>query len=83
MSHGSAYWRYPYTYGYHYGPWGAWYPYHYYGSETYDVTREESDWAWDLDGSKQRVYRYGPQDNRVGGTYVMPDSATDRRGNRP
>ena len=70
---GSAYWRYPYTYG-HYGPWGAWYPYGYHRSETYDVTRRENDWEWNLDGTKRRVYRYGPQHNTVGGTYVMPES---------
>lgn len=74
---GYAYWRYPYTYGY-YGPWSGWYPYATSYSETFDVTRRETDWEWGLDGSKRRVYRYGPQDNTVGGTYVMPES--DRPG---
>jgi hypothetical protein len=31
------------------------------------------DWEWSLDGSKRRVYRYGPR-NVVGGQYVMPES---------
>ena len=71
----SVYWRYPYTYG-HYGPWGAYWPYYYpyHHSETYEIDRRETDWAWDLDGSKRRVYNYGPQDNYVGGRYVMPKS---------
>jgi hypothetical protein len=68
-----AYWRYPQTYGYH-GPRGGYYPYNYSRSETYDVTRRESDWEWNLDGTKRRVYRYGPEHNTVGGTYVMPES---------
>ena len=70
---GHAYWRYPYTYGY-YGPWGAYNPYYYSHSETYDVTRRASDWEWNLDGSKRRVYRYGPEHNVVGGEYVLPAS---------
>jgi hypothetical protein len=75
-----AYWRYPYTYG-HYGPWGAYYPYDHYSSETYDVTRRESDWQWDLDGSKRKVYRYGPEHNVVGGQYVPPVSEKPGTGN--
>ncbi|MBT8040489.1 MAG: hypothetical protein KJO70_10710 [Gammaproteobacteria bacterium] len=70
---GYAYWRYPWTYGHH-GPWGTYYPYNYHSSETYDVTRRESDWQWDLDGGKRKVYRYGPQHNVVGGDYVLPSS---------
>lgn len=77
----SAYWRYPHTYGY-YGPWGYYYPYYYHSSETYDVTRRESDWEWHLDGNKQRVYRYGPQHNYVGGTYVMPAGDVNESGGR-
>jgi len=77
----SAYWRYPYAYGY----WGPHGPYGYYGwpsaapyhgyshSETYKVDSTEKDWEWELDGSKRRVYRYGPR-NVVGGRYVMPES---------
>lgn len=74
---GSAYWRYPYTYGY-YGPWGSYYPYYYHSSETYDVTRREKDYEWNLDGSKRAVYSYGPQDNYVGGKYYMPESNTHK-----
>jgi len=77
----SAYWRYPYAYGY----WGPHGPYGYYGwpygapyqgyshSETYRLNTLEKDWEWELDGSKRRVYRYGPR-NVVGGQYVMPES---------
>ena len=34
------------------------------------------------DGSKRRVYRYGPQDNYVGGRYVMPESDIRESGGR-
>ena len=72
-----AYWRYPYTYGYRpWGPYGyGWgYPYYRYNySETFNVNRREKDWEWNLDGSKRRVYNYGPQ-NYIGGTYRMPGS---------
>jgi len=75
----AAYWRYPYAYGYPGPYWGAggaygtaW-PYAYSRSATYDVDSRDTDWEWGLDGSKRRVYRYGPR-NVVGGTYVMPDS---------
>ena len=75
---GSAYWRYPYTYG-GFGHWGGYYPYYYHSSETIDVTRpEEKDWIWDLDGSKKRVYSYGPNNNSVGGRYYMPKSLNDK-----
>jgi hypothetical protein len=71
----SAYWRYPYAYGY----WG---PTAYYSrSETYTVNRREQDWEWELDGTKRRVYRYGPR-NVVGGEYVMPESDAYKRDNR-
>ena len=72
----SVYWRYPYTYGY-YGGWGYspyYYPYHYNHSETYEIDHTETDWEWGLDGSKRKVYMYGPQHNYVGGAYVMPES---------
>jgi hypothetical protein len=78
--HGSAYWRYPYTYGrygWHGGYYGAsgpyWPHYNYHYSETVTVDRTETDWQWDLDGNKRRVYNYGPQ-NYVGGEYVRPKS---------
>lgn len=78
--HGSAYWRYPHTYGRYgwhggyYGAWGPYWPhYHYQYSETVTVDRTETDWVWDLDGNKRKVYNYGPQ-NYVGGRYVMPKS---------
>jgi hypothetical protein len=78
----SAYWRYPHTYGY-YGPWGAYWPYnyHYNYSETFEVNRAEKDWQWNLDGSKRRVYNYGPQ-NYVGGKYVMPKSNIHKAGGK-
>ncbi len=68
-----AYWRYPHAYGY-WGPYGAYgWPYGYSHSETYSLKSRDTDWEWSLDGSKRRVYRYGPR-NVVGGTYVMPES---------
>lgn len=78
--HGSAYWRYPYTYGRYgwyggyYGAWGPYYPhYNYHYTETIRIDRTETDWEWDLDGNKRKVYNYGPQ-NYVGGKYVKPKS---------
>ena len=72
-----AYWRYPHTYGYRgfWGPYGyGWgYPYYYNRSKTYEINQAEQDWEWSLDGSKRRVYNYGPK-NVVGGTYRMPKS---------
>jgi hypothetical protein len=72
-----AYWRYPHTYGYggYRGPYGyGWgYPHYYNRSETYEINQVEQDWEWSLDGSKRRVYNYGPK-NYVGGTYRMPTS---------
>lgn len=76
----SVYWRYPYTYG-HYGPWGSYYPYYYSHSETYDVTRKEKDWQWDMEDGKRRVYNYGAQ-NYVGGKYVMPESENHKPGGK-
>jgi len=70
----SAYWRYPHTYGYGYGGWGPYSAYGYSHSETYRVNRQETDWEWDLDGSKRRVYNYGPRNYIGSGEYVMPDS---------
>jgi hypothetical protein len=69
-----VYWHYPHAYGY-WGPYGG-YGWPYYGysqSETYKVNTRETDWEWELDGSKRRVYRYGPR-NVVGGQYTMPES---------
>jgi hypothetical protein len=66
----SAYWRYPHAYGY-WGPYG--WPSGYIHSETYEVNLSAKDWEWGLDGSKRRVYRYGPR-NVVGSEYVMPES---------
>jgi hypothetical protein len=69
----SVYWRYPYAYGY-WGPyWGHGWAYPSSRSETFDLKSRDEDWEWSLDGSKRRVYRYGPR-NVVGGTYVMPES---------
>lgn len=69
----SVYWRYPHTYGYG-RYWGGYYPYGYSHSETYRVNTEEKDWEWNLDGSKRRVYNYGPRNYIGSGEYVMPDS---------
>jgi len=68
----SAYWRYPYTYGY--GAWGPYYPYHYNRSETFGVNTRETDWEWDLNGNKRRVYNYGPRNYIGSGEYKMPES---------
>jgi hypothetical protein len=70
----SAYWRYPSAYGY-WGPYGGYgWPYSGYShSETYKLNTRETDWEWELDGTKRRVYRYGPR-NVVGGQYTMPES---------
>jgi hypothetical protein len=76
----SVYWRYPYSYG-HYGPWGAYWPYHHRYSETREFDRTETDWEWSLDGGKRRVYTYGPT-NYVGGTYVKPASNIHQAGGR-
>ena len=78
----SAYWRYPYAYG----AWGA---HGYYGlpysgyshSETYRVNTREADWEWELDGTKRRVYRYGPR-NVVGEEYIMPENDGHKGGGR-
>ena len=56
----SVYWRYPYAYGYSH-------------SATYALDTREQDWEWSLDGTKRRIYRYGPR-NVIGGEYVMPES---------
>lgn len=71
----SAYWRYPSTYGY--GRWGHYPGYGYHGyshSETYRVNLEDTDWEWNLDGSKRRVYKYGPRNTIGSGEYRMPES---------
>jgi hypothetical protein len=75
----SAYWRYPYAYGY-WGPYGP-YGYGHSHTETYRVNTRETDWEWELDGTKRRVYRYGPR-NVVGGQYVMPASDNFKGGAR-
>jgi hypothetical protein len=67
-----AYWRYPSTYGY--SRWGPYSAYGYSHSETYKVNTAEKDWEWNLDGSKRRVYDYGPRNYIGSGEYVMPDS---------
>jgi hypothetical protein len=69
----SVYWRYPHTYG-HGRYWGGYYPYGYSHTETYRVNTEEKDWEWNLDGSKRRVYNYGPRNTIGSGEYVMPGS---------
>jgi len=70
----SVYWRYPHAYGY-WGPYAGYgWPYGGYSrTETYELKDRETDWEWSLDGTKRRVYRYGPR-NVVGGEYVMPES---------
>jgi hypothetical protein len=78
-----AYGHYPRSYGwgarYHpaygrYYPRGAYwghYPYAMDTSVTYNVTRREKDWEWDLDGNKRRVYDHGNRNYVGSGTYHM------------
>jgi hypothetical protein len=61
----SVYWRYPYTYGYGYGAWGPYWPRSYHYTADFPVDVAEKDWEWNLDGSKRRVYNYGPK-NYIG-----------------
>jgi len=82
-----SYWRYPHSYGYgaRYNPvyggygyrgyYGYNYPYSYNYSATYRVDKPEKDWEWNLDGSKRRVYDYGPRNYVGSGQYVMPDGS--------
>jgi hypothetical protein len=82
-----SYWRYPYSYGYgaRYNPmYGAYgyrgfygynHPYGYNYSATFRVDKQETDWEWDLDGGKRRVYDYGPRNYVGSGRYVMPDGS--------
>ena len=70
----SVYWRYPYTYGYPRAYWDPWWPAGYHYSATIDTTVREKDWVWDLDGSKRRVYDYGPRNYVGSGEYIMYDS---------
>jgi len=69
----SVYWRYPYTYGYG-GAWGPYFPPGYGRSETFRINSAETDWVWDLDGTKRRVYTYGPANTIGSGAYKMPES---------
>jgi hypothetical protein len=69
---GSAYWRYPHTYGY--GAWGAWGPWAPPVSQTIEIEPRPVDWEWGLDGGPRRVYDYGPR-NRVGERYAPPPGA--------
>lgn len=66
-----GYWRYPWAYWGPYGYPGG--PYGHSGSQTLKIGGRETDWEWGLDGTKRRIYRYGPR-NVVGGEYVMPES---------
>jgi hypothetical protein len=68
----SAYWRYPHTYGY--GAWGPYRPYGYNRSATYSLDTRETDWEWDLNGDKRRIYNYGPGNYIGSGEYKMPES---------
>jgi hypothetical protein len=70
----SVYWRYPYTYGYPRAYWDPYWSYGYHYSATYDLGPTEKDWEWDLDGSKRRVYDYGPRNYVGSGEYIMYDS---------
>ncbi len=70
----SVYWRYPHTYGYPRAYWDPWWPHGYHYSATFKLPPGEKDWEWDLDGTKRRVYDYGPR-NYVGAPeYIMYDS---------
>jgi hypothetical protein len=70
----SVYWRYPYTYGYPRAYWDPYWNYGYHYSATFEVDRAEKDWEWSLDGSKRRVYDYGPRNYVGSGEYIMYDS---------
>ena len=82
-----SYWRYPHSYGYgaRYYPshggygyrsyYGYGYPNGYSSSATYRLDKRETDWEWDLDGGKRRVYDYGPRNYVGSGRYVMPDGS--------
>jgi hypothetical protein len=77
----SVYWRYPQAYGFGFAdPWGIYYPYGYSSTETFTVNTADSDWEWDLDGSKRRVYNYGPVNYVGSGEYVMPGSDKPKNG---
>jgi hypothetical protein len=39
------------------------------------VDKPDTDWEWDLDGSKRRVNDYGPRNYVGSGRYVMPDGS--------
>ena len=56
-------------------------PHYYIYSETSEMDRTEKGWQWDLDGSRRRVYNYGPQ-NYVGGKYVMTKSNIHKAGGK-
>ena len=78
-----AYGHYPRSYGwgarYHpaygrYYPRGAYWGHHPYAmdtSVTYNVTRREKDWEWDLEGNKRQVYDHGNRNYVGSGTYNM------------
>ena len=68
------YWRYPHTYGYPRAYWDPWWPSGYHYSATFSVKPGEKDWEWDLDGSKRRVYDYGPRNTVGSGEYILYDS---------
>jgi hypothetical protein len=70
----SVYWRYPYTYGYPRAYWDPYWHYGYHYSATYEVDLTQKDWEWSLDGSKRRVYDYGPRNYVGSGDYIMYDS---------
>ena len=62
------------AYGYR-GFYGYNHPYSYNYSATFRVDKQETDWEWDLDGGKRRVYDYGPRNYVGSGRYVMPDGS--------
>ena len=44
------------------------------------VNTADTDWEWDMDGSKRRVYNYGPVNYVGSGEYVMPGSDKPKNG---
>ena len=82
-----SYWRYPYSYGYgaryhpsyggygYRGYYGYNHPYGYSHSASYRIDKQNTDWEWDLDGGKRRVYDYGPRNYVGSGRYIMPDGS--------
>jgi hypothetical protein len=69
----AVYWRYPHTYGYQGTYWGPGWPAGYPHARSFEAVVPDPDWEWDLDGSKRRVYQYGPRNYLGSGEYILYD----------